>query len=845
MVFTSAVGPKNPARRSPSIVSQVCIHRRSSTAIFAILIVGLTNSARGDSDPRDGFVSDDFVSEVAPILARNCVGCHNSADHKGDFSLQTGAELRDSGQIEPGNPDASPLLEAILSSEGKPPAMPKNKPPLTADDTTIIRHWIAAGAPWPEGYVLAPHELIDLNWWSLKPLLPLSPPEISKDSVDSAWPQSPIDPFILARLHENGLRPAPPADRRVLIRRLYFDLTGLPPTRPEIEAFVTDPDPDAYVQLVDRLLASPHHGEHWARHWLDVVHYADTHGYDKDKPRPNAWPYRDYVIQAFNQDLPYSQFVREQIAGDVRWPDRWDAVRATGFLAAGPWDFIGHEEVVETKVDGMIARNLDRDDIVSTTLNSFCSLTVQCARCHDHKLDPVSMREYYGLQAVFAALDRADRTFDPDPKVAARRRTLWDLQDQLQERQVSLEKRIAEQESARAAATQSDSSDSASPAPAVASAQMALEKEQLQQQIKSTAEELESLPAPCRIYAGTVHRGAGAFRGRFGLGPREIHILGRGDVTRPGDIVLPGAAAISPDVPANFDLASESGEGERRIALANWIVHRQNPLTWRSIVNRVWQYHFDRGLVDSANDFGRGGQLPSHPELLDWLALDFRDHGQSLKRLHRLICTSAVYQQASQSSTSQHLAAESIDQDNRLLWRMNRRRLTAEEVRDAALLVSGRLNLKAGGPGFADFVVERPEHSPHYEYDQSNPDDPSTHRRTIYRFVVRSQPQPFLTTLDCADPSLSVPRRSETQTALQALAMLNNAFVLSQAEAMAAVLESDNATTQACIEDGFERVTGRTPTPEETALLLTQAQRSGLTIVCHAFLNLSEFVFVD
>ena len=281
----------------------------------------------------------------------------------------------------------------------------------------------------------------DADWWSFKPIVKPAVPVL--DGTAAVRAETGIDRFLLAKLQENGLSFAPEADRHTLIRRLYFDLIGLPPSPRAVQAFIEDRDPKAYENLVEDLLSSPHYGERWARHWLDVVHYGDTHGYDKDKLRPNAYPYRDYVIRAFNEDKAYTRFIKEQLAGDVLWPDTVDGIVATGFIAAGPWDFIGHAEVPEEKIDGKVARHLDRDDMVTTTMNTFCSLTVQCAQCHDHKRDPVSMEEYYNLQAVFAALDRADRPYDPDPEIAKKRVALEKEEHALQAQTKAIEERIA------------------------------------------------------------------------------------------------------------------------------------------------------------------------------------------------------------------------------------------------------------------------------------------------------------------------------------------------------------------------------------------------------------------
>ena len=365
---------------------------------------------------------------------------------------------------------------------------------------------------------------------------------------------------------------------------------GLPPTPEEIAGFISDSAPDAYEKLVERLLSSPHYGERWARHWLDVVHYGDTHGYDKDKRRDHAWPYRDYVIRSLNSDKPYDRFVKEQLAGDAYGNDL-DSIIATGFIAAGPWDFVGHVELREDTVEKLKTRVLDRDDMVANTMSTFMSITAHCARCHDHKFDPISQKEYYRLQADFAGVDRGDR------------------------------------------------------------------------------------PVGSQVVFGIVSHT-----------PRPVHVLRRGNVESPGEVAQPGALSAIGAVGHRFNFTRPENEETRRKALAEWITDPSNPLTWRSIVNRVWGYHFDKGLVDTPNDFGHKGGLPSHRELLDWLAVEFLDRGQSLKHLHRLILLSNAYRQ----SSNHNAAAAKIDSENRLLWRMNRKRLDAESIRDAVLAVSGR-----------------------------------------------------------------------------------------------------------------------------------------------------------
>jgi hypothetical protein len=970
----------------------------------------------------------DFRRDIAPIFERRCLSCHNGAEKKGKLSLQTEKEALAGGDngaaIEPGKPAESLLLDYI---SGDKPEMPKKGPPLKKEEVALIRDWIAAGAKWPADFALLDRAVADSNWWSLQPLVRPPLPKLGTD--DEKRVLTPIDAFILAKLHEQQLAPSAEADKLTLLRRLYFDLTGLPPTPEETSEFLKDEDPRAYEKLVDRLLESPRYGERWARHWLDVVHYADTHGYDKDKLRPNAWPYRDYVIRSLNQDKPYGQFVREQLAGDVLYPGSADGTIALGFIAAGPWDFVGHAEVPETKIDGMAARNLDRDDMVTATMNAFCSTTVQCARCHNHKFDPVSMEDYYSLQAVFAAVDRADKSYDADPAIGKKRVELAAKLAELQKQKQLVEAKVREAGGAGFAAvekslaelsragsseekpefgyhsnieprqevvkwvqvdlgksmpierlvyvachddfnnigagfgfpvrfkieasdyetfaagvvnlmdqTQTDfANPGVVPQTAVApkgttaryvritatklaprqndfifalaelmvlsptgenaaagkpvtsldsieapvrwsrknlvdgyyygiksaavreivkltekrkeildralSPQLKAEVDAIASAAKDTEQTLAALPPQQLVYAGTIHSGSGTFVGTGASSgrPREIRILLRGDIQRPDKLVGPGTIPIIPTEPSRFDLPPNHKEGDRRAALANWITHEKNPLTWRSIVNRVWQYHFGRGLVDSPGDFGRMGQLPTHPELLDWLAVEFRDGGQSLKKLHRLILLSSTYRQ----SSAHNEAAAKFDASNQFLWRANRRRLDAESLRDATLAVAGKLDPTMGGPGYWDFVLEKPEHSPHFEYDKQDPDDPKTHRRSIYRFIVRSAPDPFMECLDCADPSQLVDKRNETQNALSALALLNNKFMLRMSEHFATRASTSGKTPADQVTAAFRFAITRDPTADELRELTAYAQQHGMVNACRVILNLNEFLFVD
>jgi mono/diheme cytochrome c family protein len=978
--------------------------------------------------PAPASKSVDFSRDVKPVLERSCIKCHGAAKAKNGFRLDERSRALAGGDdgvdIVPEDSGKSRLVHFIsrtVKDFEMPP--PGKGDPLTAEEIGVIRRWIDDGAKWDGSSAAAVAAADDgTNWWSLQPLKVSSPPH---PGPQFGRVRNPIDAFVVAKLEKNGLKQSHEASRTELVRRLYFDLLGLPPTPEEVRRFVRDRDPKAYEKLVDELLASPHYGERWARHWLDVVHFGETHGYDKDKPRPNAWPYRDYVIRAFNEDRPYSRFVREQIAGDVLFPGSRDGNEALGFISAGPWDFIGHAEVPESKIDGKVARHLDRDDMVVNTVQTFLSLTVQCAQCHHHKFDPISQEDYYSLQADFAALDRADRSYDVDPAVARRRGELIKRQaaDELELNRLKeairgragpslaeLEKKIGALESAmhdgaahgyhsqiesrdnvvkwvqvdlgksvaisnvvlrpcrddynnigegfgfpirfkveaaddeslarnvrvitrqedrdvpnpklnpqtfeagglmaryiRVTATRlaprmndyifalaelevvttnglnaalgakvsaldsieapvrwskTNLTDGLYPGGGTNSVQLAelrssekklieitttREEEErlslLEHSVNESKTELSKLPRISLVYAGTVFAGSGAFSGTGGNGgkPRPIYILNRGNVQKPGREAGPGALSAVGNLAARFDLPAGHPEGERRVALARWLTDRGNPLTWRSIVNRVWQYHFGRGIVETPNDFGHMGALPSHPELLDWLAVEFRDGGESIKQLQRLIVTSATYRQACVGDSG----AEKLDRDNRLLWRMNRRKLEAEEVRDAVLMMAGKLDLRLFGPSFEDFVIDKPEHSPHYEYGQHDPEDPKSHRRSIYRWTVRSQPDPYMAALDCADPSMQVARRNEGVSALQALAMLNDRLIIVMARDFAARLERENKGLQRQVARGFYEATGHEPDKEKLKAMTRYASQFGLPNLCRVLMNLNEFVFVD
>ena len=804
-----------------------------------------------------------YQKDVQPILRERCVVCHSAKNPSGGLVVESVAALVRGGSagaaVKAGDAEGSLLVRSISGAPGgEKPKMPKVGAALTGAQVAVIRQWIAEGAKDDSGGAAAGAG--GETWWSLRPLAKAAVPEMK------GWGRTEVDAFLLRAMRTKGLEPSPEADRRTLARRVYFDLTGLPPTPEEMDSFVRDASPDAWEKLVDRLLASPRYGERWARHWLDVAHYGESHGYDKDKPRANAWPYRDWVIEAFNSDKPYERFVREQVAGDALWPEDPKALVATGFLAAGPWDFVGHQELREGTVDKDTTRVLDRDDVVAQVVSTFTSMTAHCARCHDHKFDPIPQKDYYNLQAVFAGVDRADRPFDDDPAVYAKRRALMAEKKAVQVRLQPLLDKIEFAEGEEITALDIRIQDAGLLLAHLGTPKNAAEEAEkkelearrvadrakrkslvdalvgpetyaavalLEQEMKAVDARIAELPKPRMVYAAASYfPRVGNFRPS--LSPRDVFVLDRGNVRAPKERAAPGALSCVRGVEAGFDAAE--GEAARRAALANWIAAKENVLTWRSIVNRVWQGHFGTGIVDSANDFGRMGGKPSHPELLDWLAVWFRDEAKgSLKKLHRLIVTSAAYKQ----SSAQREDGAKVDAENRLLWRMNRTRLDAEALRDSMLAAAGKLDLTMGGPPVRMFYF-KDDHSPVYDYARFDPDSEGANRRSIYRFIVRSVPDPFMDRLDCPDPSVLTPKRSVTITAIQALAVWNNPFVLRMARHFAERVEKDGGVAEA-----VRLALGREARAGELREYTAYAEKHGMANLCRVLFNTNEFSFVD
>jgi hypothetical protein len=681
--------------------------------------------------------------------------------------------------------------------------------------------------------------------WAWQTPVRVAPPPVR----DASWGSNAIDRFILAALETQGLKPASPASHEQLLRRLHFDLVGLPPTPAEIDAFLqaADRDPQSAVAgVVDRLLASPHYGERWGRHWLDLARFAESNGYEFDEVRPDAWRYRDYVIQSFNADKPYDRFIREQLAGDELYPDDPQALIATGFNLLGP-DMTDSSDQAQRRQNTL-------NDMTDTTGLVFLGLTLGCARCHDHKFEPIPQADYYRLQAFFSpAQFRRDLPVAPKEERAVleakvkewngRMQPLLDAVAKIEQPYLATlrEKRLESlPEDVRLAhRTPEDRRTPAQkaiverttrlvrvPAADVLAALGPDERERrrgLLAQIKTL--EAQKPPVP-------VAMGMQDMKGEI---PKTF-VLERGELTNRADEVHPGFPVVLLRDKQAPPTVADTG---RRAALAEWIVRPDNPLTARVLVNRLWQHHFGKGLVRTPSDFGLQGEAPTHPELLDWLACEFIDKGWSFKHMHRLMLTSATYRQSSRPSPD----ALTKDPDNRLVSHMNRARLEGEIIRDTLLFVSGRLNVRSGGPGvYPPIPAEAIEGAKGWTASA----DPHDHvRRSIYIFARRNLRFPFLEAFDLPDSNLSCPKRERSTTAPQALALLNAGDVVAAAAALAACLVRDASTDGERIHHAYRRILGRAPTPREVESATAFLKDSPLSELCRALFNVNEFVYVD
>jgi hypothetical protein len=810
--------PDFPARTTAeAAVMRVVQFACGATLLFAWAAVALS----ADSPPTAAELKF-FETSVRPLLVEHCQKCHGTAKQWAGLRLDSRADVLKGGESGPaavsGQPAESLLLRAV-KREADVSAMPPDKP-LSAREVNILAEWIKQGLPYPAAATTGKPGR-DPNHWAFQPITSPELPVVQ----DTGWSRTGIDRFILAKLEAAGQHPTGQADKRTLIRRLTFDLTGLPPTPDEIVAFLADEAPAAEVRLVDRLLASPAYGERWGRHWLDVARYADSNGLDENVAHGNAWRYRDYVVNAFNADLPFDQFLKEQLAGDLLAATD-DATRerqliATGFLAIGPKVLA---EVDETRMQMDIV-----DEQLETVGRAFLGMTFGCCRCHDHKFDPLSTADYYGLAGIF----KSTRAMEHYKKVArwqelplpspATRALLAEHAAKIAEKHAAIEATLAQ---ATSTLRQSQATDQ--PPAVVKETDFPAETQQKLAALRKEVAQLEKTP-PDVPTAMAVKDDA--------IADVPIHI--RGNPLKLGDMVPRHVPAVLTKASPPSFTAEASGRRE----LAEWMTAPQQPLTARVIVNRVWRWHFGRGLVASTDNFGLLGDAPSHPELLDWLAQRLMQHGWSLKALHRELVLSATYQQSS------HPAAELVtaDPENRLWGRMPVRRLEAEAIRDAMLAVSDRLDLTLGGSLLT--VKNRAYFFDHTSKDLTNYDSP---RRSLYLPVVRNNLYDVFQLLDYPDAAVPTGDRPTTTVAPQALLMMNSPFVLQAAHDLAAVALAAPGPDVARLSSVFVRVYGRSPSAEESQRLTRFLQELQPTvpateawvIVTQLLLASNEFSYV-
>ncbi len=993
-----------------------------SLAGLALLAGGLAGISTAWAD--DGAA---FDLSVAPILVRRCLDCHSGADPKGKLDLSRRATAFEGGEggsaIVPGKPAESLLWEQVESG-----AMPP-KAELAADEKAALRDWISSGARWGtdpiDPYQATTKRRAGRDWWSLQPIHKPEPPAVTQRD----WSRSPLDRFVLAKLEQAGLKPRAEADRRTLIRRLRFDLTGLPPTPEEVETFVNDTAPEAYDRLVDRLLASPDYGVRWARLWLDLARFGESNGFEYDEFRPGAYRYRDWVVDALNRDLPYDEFARLQLAGDVLRPDDPSAIEATGFLVAGSFDTVGQNQI--SQVMKAVVRGDELEDMIGAVGQTFLGLTVNCARCHDHKFDPIRQAEYYQFASALDGVRQGERdlsSLDPEtvatqreieelaakirsieapvrdqilaqrrqkPQPAPKPMAAWDFDrglddsvgslkvvlrggatigpeglrvdgksgfaetpnlpvmlkaktleawvklDNLDQRGggvVSLQALdgsafdaivFGEQEPGRwmagsegfvrtesaAGPTELDARQrpvhvaityatdgtirlfregqpygskaylSSGPlslptaqivfglrhsptggnkmlAGTIVRARLydrALEAAEVAASAGSSSldvlprEIAEALPVEGRDELNRLRVEVDQLRAKIKTKPRKAYavlprepgvtkIQLRGNPGQPGDVVSAGGIASLASTVANFGLAPDAPEAERRRRLALWITEPRNPLFARVIVNRLWQAHFGSGLVETPSDLGFSGGLPSNPELLDWLASELVARGWSLKALHRLIVTSAAYRQNSTIDPT----GMAQDASDRLLWRKAPMRLEAEMVRDAMLASSGRLNRDLGGPSFVDLRVNHERGTNIVTYTEVDPSQPGLDRRTLYRAWIRGSRSGLLDAFDCPDPSTTTPRRAVTTTPIQALALMNNSLVLYLSDVFAERLARESGgDVGRQVDRAYHLAFGRSPDVAERQEAVKLVEKFGASTLARVLFNSNEFLYVD
>ncbi len=774
-------------------------------------------------------MAEDLAVRAVALLQRECGTCHGKGAAMSNFVMASREGLLKGGQrgaaVLPGKAAESLLVKAVEHQGAL--KMPPTKA-LAASEIAILREWINGGVPWPSDLKASPQSA----WWSFrKPERPPVP------RSGAGWARNPIDEFVLARLRKEAFEPAPEADRHTLARRLAYNLTGLPLPAEKMRAFVNDSRPNAYEKLVDELLESPRYGERWGRHWLDLARYSDTAGFELDSYIADAWRYRDWVIQAFHRDMPYDRFIREQLAGDEFAPEDPEAQTGTGFFCVGP-----NRDLYPDQAD--INRVETLTDYTDTTASVFLGLTMGCARCHDHKFDPLTQRDYFRLQAVFepavktrVALNRLT-SLGYEVQENSREIKLREIGDQIRALQERCQKQVRES-SGRERVTDEDVRACFTPEEA---GKMAAIEKRLVAMFSGYREK----PFACGVTdpndaSPKTFIPARADSPKIEVGPGFPAILGGGDVA---------ARSFERPVTGPIPLAATTG---RRHALASWIASPENPLTSRVMVNRIWQYHFGRGLVSTSSDFGSRARGPSHPELLDWLALEFISKGWSIKAMHRLIVTSSVYRQSANASA----AAAAKDPENLLLSHFTRRRMDADEVRDSILEVTGRLNSKAGGRPVVPPLAKEEMYGMIGRPDDAwivTADRQEHYRRGIYMIQRRTFRLPMMEVFDSPDSMLTCSRRDSSNTAPQSLTLLNGGFAVEQSREFAAKLSSGHTSLDTLLTEAWRSILKRDPGAGEIADARafldrqqrnTGARQAAIAELVRGLLNGNEFLYID
>ena len=855
-----------------------------------VLAWGLAAGALGAGDTPVPF------SDVRAVFEGSCWKCHGGAVQLSKLDLRTRESALKGGQrgaaIVPGKAEESRLYRLVAGLEK--PAMPMDGT-LTADQVSLIKLWIEQGARWdasPDAGPAVPTAQLVVEdmplppdarkYWAFQKPVRSEVPEVGRPLPN------PIDRFLEKVRAEKGLKPAPRADRITLLRRAYMDLIGLPPTPAQTAEYLADRSPHAWENLIDKLLDSPHYGERWGRHWLDVARYADSNGFEHDYDRPNAWRYRDYVIQAFNQDKPYNVMLAEQIAGDELDRVTDDSMIATGFLRS--YAKVGYREK-----DNPQFRYEYLDDMIGTIGRGVLGLTVNCARCHNHKFDPIAQKDYYKMEATLFGYVETDYPLAPkeqveaharknaelDAKIAPLRQKIRELEEpyraKLAEEKykkypANVQRAIAIPEAQRTPGeallagqvirTTSVSSDEIDRVMAPAELE---QKKALNQQIRElqserpkplpmaaivtdgdyrfTPDGLGDEPAPGKGVKHDAVEGSFLFQGPGRYEPPPSYFLIRGDIESRGSLMKPGFVDVITygNPPTEIPPANGRTSGRRR-ALAEWLGSQENPLTARVIVNRIWSHHFGQGIVATLDNFGKMGAAPTHPELLDWMAVEFMSRGWSIKQMHRLMMTSEAYQMASQFTDP---ADEARDPENNSLWRFRIQRVDAEIVRDAMMAASGTLDLSVGGPPVFPHLAKEITGSMTEGIWKKEEDGPQVWRRSVYVYRKRGLPLPMFEVFDLPDQNISCGRRNVSTVPTQALMLLNDEFVLRQAKLFADRVKEaagDDPAKQADL--AYRIALARPPRAEEAALAADFLKKRSLADFTHVILNLNEFLYV-